>query len=99
MTDFLNPKDGGDIVERIVKLTEGGADYSFECIGKTDVMRQALECCHKGWGEQHHYRRGRGGRGNQHAAVPAGHRAQLAGHRPLAARAGAPTCPRSWIGT
>ncbi|MDE0932226.1 MAG: S-(hydroxymethyl)glutathione dehydrogenase/class III alcohol dehydrogenase [Novosphingopyxis baekryungensis] len=51
MTDFLNPKDGGDIVERIVKLTEGGADYSFECIGKTDVMRQALECCHKGWGE------------------------------------------------
>ena len=51
MTDFLNPKDGGDIVERIVKLTEGGADYSFECIGKTDGMRQALECCHKGWGE------------------------------------------------
>ncbi|WP_420606365.1 S-(hydroxymethyl)glutathione dehydrogenase/class III alcohol dehydrogenase [Novosphingopyxis sp.] len=51
MTDFLNPKVGGDIVERIVKLTGGGADYSFECIGNTDVMRQALECCHKGWGE------------------------------------------------
>ncbi len=50
MTDFLNPTDGGDVVERIVKLTEGGADYSFECIGNTDVMRQALECCHKGWG-------------------------------------------------
>ena len=51
MTDFLNPKDGGDIVERIVNLTGGGADYSFECIGNTEVMRQALECCHKGWGE------------------------------------------------
>ncbi|EMD84082.1 S-(hydroxymethyl)glutathione dehydrogenase/class III alcohol dehydrogenase [Pacificimonas flava] len=51
MTDFLNPKDGGDIVERIVNLTGGGADYSFECIGNTDVMRQALESCHKGWGE------------------------------------------------
>ncbi len=51
MTDFLNPKDGGDVVERIVNLTGGGADYSFECIGNTDVMRQALECCHKGWGE------------------------------------------------
>ena len=51
MTDFLNPKDGGDIVERIVNLTGGGADYSFECIGNTKVMRQALECCHKGWGE------------------------------------------------
>ena len=50
MTDFLNPKDGGDIVERIVNLTGGGADYSFECIGNTEVMRQALECCHKGWG-------------------------------------------------
>ncbi|MEE4350905.1 MAG: S-(hydroxymethyl)glutathione dehydrogenase/class III alcohol dehydrogenase [Pacificimonas sp.] len=51
MTDFLNPKDGGDIVERIVNATGGGADYSFECIGNTEVMRQALECCHKGWGE------------------------------------------------
>ena len=51
MTDFLNPKDGGDIVERIVNLTGGGADYSFECIGNVQVMRQALECCHKGWGE------------------------------------------------
>ncbi|MBZ6378683.1 S-(hydroxymethyl)glutathione dehydrogenase/class III alcohol dehydrogenase [Pacificimonas flava] len=51
MTHFLNPQDGGDVVERIVNLTGGGADYSFECIGKTEVMRQALECCHKGWGE------------------------------------------------
>ena len=50
MTHFLNPKDHDDIVAKIVELTDGGADYSFECIGNTDVMRQALECCHKGWG-------------------------------------------------
>jgi S-(hydroxymethyl)glutathione dehydrogenase/alcohol dehydrogenase len=50
MTDFVNPRDG-DPVARIVDLTDGGVDYSFECIGNTDVMRQALECCHKGWGE------------------------------------------------
>lgn len=51
MTHFLNPKDVPNIVEAIVELTGGGADYSFECIGNTTTMRQALECCHKGWGE------------------------------------------------
>ena len=51
MTDFINPTDVDDIVEAIVDITNGGADYSFECIGNVDVMRQALECCHKGWGE------------------------------------------------
>ena len=51
MTDFINPRDGADIVEAIMDLTNGGADYSFECIGNVDTMRQALECCHKGWGE------------------------------------------------
>ena len=51
MTDFVNPKEiDGDIVEYLVELTGGGADYSFECIGNVKVMRQALECCHKGWG-------------------------------------------------
>jgi len=51
MTDFVNPKEvEGDIVPYLVNLTKGGADYSFECIGNTTVMRQALECCHKGWG-------------------------------------------------
>src|SRR5689334_23952932 len=51
MTHFLNPKDvGGDLVPHLVELTGGGADYSFECIGNVDVMRQALECCHRGWG-------------------------------------------------
>jgi S-(hydroxymethyl)glutathione dehydrogenase / alcohol dehydrogenase len=51
MTDFVNPKDVDDIVAAIVDMTGGGVDYSFECIGNVQVMRQALECCHKGWGE------------------------------------------------
>ena len=51
MTHFVNPKEvEGDLVAYLVSLTKGGADYSFECIGNVDVMRQALECCHKGWG-------------------------------------------------
>jgi S-(hydroxymethyl)glutathione dehydrogenase/alcohol dehydrogenase len=51
LTHFVNPKDvGGDLVAHLVELTGGGADYSFECIGNVDVMRQALECCHRGWG-------------------------------------------------
>jgi S-(hydroxymethyl)glutathione dehydrogenase/alcohol dehydrogenase len=51
MTHFVNPKEvKGDLVPYLVTLTEGGADYSFECIGNVEVMRQALECCHKGWG-------------------------------------------------
>jgi S-(hydroxymethyl)glutathione dehydrogenase / alcohol dehydrogenase len=51
MTHFVNPKEvQGDIVPYLVDLTKGGADYSFECIGNVKVMRQALECCHKGWG-------------------------------------------------
>jgi len=51
MTDFINPKKTPEVVEAICDLTNGGVDYSFECIGNVDVMRQALECCHKGWGE------------------------------------------------
>ncbi|MDJ0730316.1 MAG: S-(hydroxymethyl)glutathione dehydrogenase/class III alcohol dehydrogenase [Crocosphaera sp.] len=51
MTHFVNPKEiDGDVVTCLVDLTKGGADYSFECIGNVQVMRQALECCHKGWG-------------------------------------------------
>jgi S-(hydroxymethyl)glutathione dehydrogenase/alcohol dehydrogenase len=51
MTHFVNPNEvEGDLVPHLVNLTRGGADYSFECIGNVDVMRQALECCHKGWG-------------------------------------------------
>ncbi len=51
-TDFINPsRYDSPIQDVIVELTDGGVDYSFECIGNTDVMRSALECCHKGWGE------------------------------------------------
>jgi S-(hydroxymethyl)glutathione dehydrogenase/alcohol dehydrogenase len=51
MTHFVNPKDvKGDLVAHLVELTGGGADYSFECIGNVNTMRQALECCHRGWG-------------------------------------------------
>jgi len=50
MTHFINPRDHANVVDAIVQLTDGGADYSFECIGNVNTMRQALECCHKGWG-------------------------------------------------
>ncbi len=53
MTHFVNPKSlpaGTDLVPHLVELTGGGADYSFECVGSTTLMRQALECCHRGWG-------------------------------------------------
>jgi S-(hydroxymethyl)glutathione dehydrogenase / alcohol dehydrogenase len=51
MTHFVNPDDiGSDLVAHLVALTGGGADYSFECVGNVDLMRQALECCHRGWG-------------------------------------------------
>ena len=54
MTDFVNPNDiKGDLTGHIVDITQGGADYSFECIGNVEVMRVALECCHKGWGESY----------------------------------------------
>jgi len=52
MTHFVNPKDvQGDLVAHLVALTDGGADYSFECVGSVELMRQALECCHRGWGQ------------------------------------------------
>ena len=51
MTDFVNPMEVGDVVPHIVEMLDGGADYSFDCTGNTDVMRAALECCHRGWGQ------------------------------------------------
>jgi S-(hydroxymethyl)glutathione dehydrogenase/alcohol dehydrogenase len=51
MTHFIKPKGVENVVDAIVQLTDGGADYSFECIGNTTTMRQSLECCHKGWGQ------------------------------------------------
>jgi len=51
MTDFVNPSElEADLVSYLIDLTDGGADYSFECIGNVNTMRQALECCHRGWG-------------------------------------------------
>jgi S-(hydroxymethyl)glutathione dehydrogenase/alcohol dehydrogenase len=51
MTHFVNPREvKGDLVAHLVELTGGGADYSFECVGNVQLMRQALECCHRGWG-------------------------------------------------
>jgi len=47
----VTPKEPASVVDAIVQLTDGGADYSFECIGNVETMRQALECCHKGWGQ------------------------------------------------
>ena len=53
MTDFVNVKEigAGNVVDKVIELTGGGADYSFDATGNTDVMRQALECCHRGWGQ------------------------------------------------
>ncbi len=51
MTHFVNPNEVENIVDHIIQLTDGGADYSFECIGNVKVMRQALECAHRGWGQ------------------------------------------------
>jgi Zn-dependent alcohol dehydrogenase len=64
MTHFINPKDVENVVDTIVQLTDGGADYSFECIGNTKVMRQALECTTRAGASDHH-RRGRGRRRDQ----------------------------------
>jgi S-(hydroxymethyl)glutathione dehydrogenase/alcohol dehydrogenase len=49
LTHFVNPK-GKDVVQEVTEITKGGADYSFECVGNVELMRQALECCHRGWG-------------------------------------------------
>ena len=51
MTDFVNPRDVDDVVQHLIAMTDGGVDYSFECIGNVQVMRQALESAHKGWGQ------------------------------------------------
>ena len=51
MTHFINPNEVENVVDHIVQLTDGGADYSFECVGNVKLMRQALECTHKGWGQ------------------------------------------------
>ncbi len=77
MTHFINPKDDENVVDTIVQLTDGGADYSFECIGNTKVMRQALECTHKGWGQSIIIGVAEAGAEISHPAVPAGHRPRV----------------------
>ena len=83
MTHFVNPDAVGrdKVVQAVVELTDGGADFSFECIGNVNVMRQALECCHRGWGESIIIGVAGVGPGNRDAAVPAGHRPRVEGHR------------------
>ena len=64
MTHFVNPKEvEGELVAHLVVSTDGGADYSFECVGNVNLMRQALECCHRGSGGVGDHRGGRGGAG------------------------------------
>ena len=96
MTHFVNPKEiDGDLVSHLVELTKGGADYSFECIGNVETMRQALECCHKGWGESIII--GVAGAGQEIRTRPfqlvTGRVCGAAPH--LAAPEAAPTCPSS----
>ena len=82
MTHFVNPKEvQGDLVPYLVDLTKGGADYSFECIGNVNVMRQALECCHKGWGVSVIIGVAGAGQEISDPPVPAGHRPGLEGQR------------------
>jgi S-(hydroxymethyl)glutathione dehydrogenase/alcohol dehydrogenase len=98
MTDFVNPKDVANVVDEIVRLTDGGADYSFECIGNTQTMRQALECCHKGWGQSIIIGvapAGARSRPGRSSSSPAGNGKA----RHSAARAAAATCRRSSTGT
>ena len=99
MTHFVNPKEvQGDLVPYLVDLTKGGADFSFECIGNVNVMRQALECCHKGWGVSVII--GVAGAGQEISTRPSSWSPAGCGRAaPSAARAAAPMCPRSSTGT
>ena len=82
MTHFVNPsKVGGDIVQHLVTLTDGGADYTFDCTGNTTVMRQALEALPSRLGRLGDHRGRRSRQGNCHPAVPARDRPRLEGHR------------------
>ncbi len=77
MTHFINPKETENVVDAIVQLTDGGADYSFECIGNTKVDAPGAGVHAQGLGPQHHHRRGRSRRRDQHPALPARHRPQV----------------------
>jgi S-(hydroxymethyl)glutathione dehydrogenase/alcohol dehydrogenase len=94
MTDFVNPQQVENLVDHLVQLTDGGADYSFECVGNTTLMRQALECTHKGWGRSIII--GVAEAGAEISTRPFQLVTAASGRaRPSAARADAPTRPRS----
>ena len=99
MTHFVNPsKISGDIVQHLVTLTDGGADYTFDCTGNTNVMRQALEACHRGWGVSVIIGVAEAGKEIQPGrsnSLPAG----SGRARRSAARAAALTCRKSSTGT
>ena len=101
MTHFVNPREVGrdKVVQAIVDLTGGGADFSFECIGNVRDHAPGARMLPSRLGREHHHRRRRRGSGDRHAAVPARHRPRLEAARPSAARAAAPTCRRSSTGT
>ena len=81
MTHFVNPQDvGGDLVAHLVELTDGGADYTFDCTGNTDGDAPGAGGLPSRLGREHHHRRGRGRQGDRHPPVPAGHRPGLEGH-------------------
>lgn len=99
MTDFVNPsKIDGDIVEHLVELTKCGADYTFDATGKTEVMRQALEAAHKGWGESIII--GVAAAGAEISHGPSSwSRAESGAERRLVGPRAARMCRKSWIGT
>ena len=100
MTHFANPKEiEGDLVPYLVDLTGGGADYSFECIGNVTTMRQALECCHKGWGESVIIGVAGGGRRDFDATLSARDRARVARHGIWRRKGSDATSRRSSTGT
>lgn len=99
MTHFVNPKAiAGDLVAHLVELTGGGADYTFDCTGNVEVMRQALEACHRGWGESVIIGVAEAG-GRSPPDLSSWSPAGSGGAPRSAGRAGAPTCRRSSTGT
>ena len=98
MTDFVNPSDG-DPVEAILDLTGWRCDYSFECIGNVNTMRQALECCHRGWGESIIIGVAGAGAGNSARRRFSWSPDGSGGAPPSAAPRAAPRCRRSSTGT
>jgi Zn-dependent alcohol dehydrogenase len=106
MTHFVNPKDlGKDLVPHLVDMTKsgadqiGGADYTFDCTGNVTVMRQALEACHRGWGQSIVIGVAPSGAEILDAAVPAGDGPGVERHRVRRALGAAPMCRRSSTGT